>query len=86
MIAVMILAWCVQGKTAGEWPALAWLLFTGMIVAGVLLCCFALMSSDKTVKKRANASGTHEGEILVAIVAAPVYWIGRQIQRPGTRR
>lgn len=86
VIALMVIVWFAQGHKSDEWPAFAWTLFAGMILAGVLSCCLALFGSDKTVKKWRASSGTHEAESIIAILAAPVYWIGRRIQGSGRRR
>jgi hypothetical protein len=52
-----------------------------MILAGVFFCAFALLAGDKSVKRWADSSGTHPGEIIIAILAAPVYWIGKQLHK-----
>jgi len=80
VIALMVIVWFAQGHKSDEWPAFAWTLFAGMILAGVLFCCLAVLSSDKTMKKWIASSGTHEAGIIVAILAAPVYWTGRLFQ------
>lgn len=82
----MAVVWIAQGHKSEEWPVFAWFLFGGMISAGILSCGFAIASSDKAIKKCLDSTGNHEGEILIAIVAAPVYWIGRLFEKPPRRR
>ena len=85
IIGLMGVVWIVQGDRSGKWPAFAWALFSGMILAGGFFCAFAFLASNKAIKRWADSSGTHPGEIIIAILAAPVYWIGKQLQKPGRR-
>ena len=82
----MAVVWIAQGHKSEDWTAFAWILFGGVILTGFLVCCFSIGSSNKAIKKWFKSSGTHEGEIVVAIVAAPVYWIGRLFEKPRRRR
>ncbi len=72
----MAVVWIAQGYKSEEWPVSAWILFGAVISAGIFSCCLAIASSNEAIKKCLDSSGNHEGEILIAIVAAPVYWIG----------
>ena len=82
----MAVVWIAQGHKSEEWPAFAWILFAGMILAGVLICSFSIGGSNKKIKQWLDSSGTNEGEIVITIVAAPVYRIGKLFHRPHRRR
>ncbi len=86
MPGLMGVVWIAQGDRSDSWPAFAWALFVGMILAGVFFCAFALLASNRSIKRWADSSSTHPGEIVVAILAAPVYWIGKQLQKAGRDR
>jgi hypothetical protein len=86
VLGLMFVVWIAQGHKSKEWPPYAWFLFCAMILTGFLICCFSLGSSNKTIKKWFDSSGIHGGEIVIAIVAAPVYWIGRLFEKPRRRR
>ena len=85
-LGLMGVVWIAQGHKSEEWPAFAWVLFAGMSLAGFVLCCLAMGSSNKTIQKWFDSSGTHEGEIVIAVIAAPVYWIGKLLGKPRRRR
>jgi hypothetical protein len=86
VLGLMAVGWIAQGHKSDDWPLFAWILFGGMILAGFLICCFSIGSSNKAIKKLFDSSGTHEGEIVIAIIAAPVYWVGRFFEKPRRRR
>lgn len=86
LIGLIAVIWGSQGERSGDWPAFAWCLFAALISAGLALCCFALLSHDTTIKKAAGSAGKHEGEILIAILAGPVYWIGKLFEKPCRRK
>jgi hypothetical protein len=49
-----------------------------MILAGFLFCAFALFARNR---KWSDPSGTHWGKVVIANLAAAVYWIGKQFQK-----
>jgi hypothetical protein len=83
---LMAVVWLAQGHKSDEWPTSAWAFFVGMILAGMLFFCFAVVSSNKAIKRWFDSAGTHEGEGIVAILAAPVYWLGKLLQKRGRKR
>ena len=64
----------------------AWILFCGMTSAGIFSCGLAIASSNNAIKKWFDSIGVGEGSIVIAIVAAPVYWLGQLFQKPRRRR
>lgn len=78
--------WFAQGGESGEWPAYAWVLLWWMIVAGLLIAWFSFWGRNKAIRKWLALSGAHEGSLVIAIVAAPVYWIGGLFEKPRRRR
>ncbi len=86
LLGLMTVGWIAQGQHSKEWPTYAWILFVGMTLAGLLTCCVALGSSNSVIKKWIDSCGRHEGEILIAIIAFPVYWLGVLVQKPRRRR
>jgi hypothetical protein len=83
---LMVFVWLSQGHKSDAWPASAWALFAGMILAGLLFSCFAVVSSNKAIKKWFYSVGSHEAEGIVAILAAPVYWLGKFLQKRQRKR
>lgn len=86
MQGLMGVVWIVQGERSVRWPAGAWALFLGMILGGIFFCVFALLANNTTIRKWANSSGTHPGEIIILILAAPVCWIGKRFHKAGRNR
>jgi hypothetical protein len=86
MAGLMGIVWIVQGDRSAEWPAFAWALFVGVILAGLLFCTFALLGSNRAIKKCADSFGIDPGEVVLVVLAAPVYWIGKQFQKATRRR
>lgn len=82
----MAVVWIAQGHKSEGWPVAAWVLFIGIILAGFLICCFSIGASNGLIRKWFDSLGSHEGEVVIAIVAAPVYWIGRLLGRLRRRR
>ena len=78
ILGLMVVVWLAQGHKSDTWPAAAWALFAGMIFAGLLVCWVAMAGSDKPIRGWVSSAGTHEGEIIVAVLAAPVYWLGKR--------
>ena len=85
-LGLMVLVWTAQGHESKDWPAFAWILFGGIISVGILSCGFAIAGSTKAIKKRLDSIGIHGGAVVVAIVAAPVYWVGQIFEKPRRRR
>lgn len=86
VLGLMTVVLIAQGDKSENWPVAAWILFIGMILAGLLSCCFSILARDRLIRKWFDSSGGHEGEVVIAIVAAPVYRIGRLLGKPRRKR
>ena len=85
-LGLMVLVWTVQGHMSNDWPASAWVLFGGIISVGILSCGFAIAGSNRAIQKWFASCGIDEGAIIVAVIAAPVYWIGQLFEKPRRKR
>lgn len=81
LVVLMEFVWVRDRHNAGQWPWYGWGLLGGLAVLGVVSILVGVFARKKTINTWADAMGTHEVFILIAILAAPVYWTVRAIDR-----
>ena len=71
------------GRKEGDEPFPGWLLclMTLMTILAVLLILVGLFGSRKVVDSWVDSATTHEASILVMIIAAPVYFVLKALER-----
>jgi hypothetical protein len=79
MLILPVLIWTSQGSQSGSWPHFAWILFYCLPIAGIGFLAFGIFASDKRMNSIHIVA--IPSNILLAILAVPLYIVLRGIQR-----
>lgn len=83
-IGIVTLVFVKQGTDQAEWPVWAFFLMLFLVIVAFILFAIGLLGDKKTTEKwaRHSDSGAHpEVSILVAVIAAPLYFFLKLIER-----
>ena len=75
VMVALILAWFKEGHAFASWSLKNHLLFFGLFAFGATCIGIGLFSDSKKIERYADAASTHEGAIIIMIIAFPVYLI-----------
>jgi hypothetical protein len=74
-----VFIWVMDGKNSSTWPTRAWVILSVLLVGGVCFFLFGVLASDQKVES-ARIVAT-EGNLLMAVLATPLYLVLRGTQR-----
>ena len=78
---LIFVVWVAQGDASNEWPLFAWCLLGAFIFGGLTLCGYAIRGLDSSITNTFNNMGKNEAEVVIFLLAGPVYWIGNVFKK-----
>jgi hypothetical protein len=74
-----VFIWLTDGRHSSTWPLKAWILLFILFIGGACIFLFGALASDRKIEStRIAATG---GNLLVSVLATPVYLVLRSMQR-----
>ena len=74
-----VFIWLTDGRHSSTWPLKAWILLFVLFIGGACIFLFGALASDRKIES------THivatKGNLLVAVLATPLYLVLRSMQR-----
>ena len=80
---LVFVVWFAQGDNSNEWPLIARCFLGAMTIGGVTFCWYAILGHDSSISRTIKYCGKHEGEVIIALLAGPIYWIGILFKKNG---
>ncbi len=74
-----VFIWVTDGKTSSTWPTRAWVILSVLLVGGVCFFLFGVLASNQKIESTRIVAT--EGNLLMAVLATPLYVVLRGIQR-----
>ena len=77
-----VFIWFTDGRHSSTWPLKAWILLFALFIGGACIFLFGALASDQKIESTRIVAT--DGNLLVAILATPIYLGLRAIQRKKT--
>jgi hypothetical protein len=74
-----VFIWVADGKNSSTWPTRAWVILSVLLVGGVCFFLFGVLASDQKIESTRIVAT--EGNLLMAVLATPLYLFLRGMQR-----
>ena len=71
--------WVTDGKNSSTWPTRAWVILSVLLGGGVCFFLFGVLASDQKIESTRIVAT--EGNLLMAVLATPLYLVLRGMQR-----
>jgi hypothetical protein len=74
-----VFIWFTDGRNSGTWPLHAWILLFVLLIGGASIFLFGVLASDQKIESTRIVAT--EGNLLMAVLATPLYLVLRGMQR-----
>ena len=74
-----VFIWVTDGRNSSTWPTRAWVILSVLLIGGVCFFLFGVLASDQKIESTRIVAT--EGNLLIAVLATPLYLILRGMQR-----
>jgi peptidoglycan/LPS O-acetylase OafA/YrhL len=74
-----VFIWIMEGGHSDSWPVKAWILLFVLFIGGACIFLFGVLASDQKIESTRIVATN--GNLLVAVLATPMYLVLRGMQR-----